>query len=120
MSPAQPLLCRQDFEACRPPAGEDRLNELIRQAFLLHFLGQPAGIVFYWHELDLKLSVAKFQHRVPDILLAVIFGTPQTTNIDKMAAVWKRPMPFDTSMCCGDDIRLVFARQTFQECRGGS
>ena len=87
---------------------------------LWHFLGQPAGIVFYWHELDLKLSVAKFQHRVPDILLAVIFGTPQATNIDKMAAVWKRPMPFDTSMCCGDDIRLVFARQTFQECRGGS
>src|SRR5438132_13475411 len=71
MLPAATLLRRQNLQTSRPPAGEDRCHEFLRQALRTHLGGQPFMIVHDRHELDTQLRIRR-QQRVPNIRAAVV------------------------------------------------
>jgi hypothetical protein len=83
--PSSPFLGREDFQACRPPAGENRFDKIIRKSFLEHLGGQPLGIIRDGRELDPEVG-QRFDQDLPDIGPGVVLRPAQDANLDKVQA----------------------------------
>ena len=87
----------QDFQAGRPPAGLNRFNEFVRQAFHLHFTTEPVVIINDWMEVMLNAVSRDVQSGKPNIGCIIILRPSKDTNINKLPKA-SVGMPFDASM----------------------
>src|SRR5450759_137451 len=93
---------REDLQTGRPPAGENRLYEFLRQFLIAHLGGETMMIVCDRNEFDADVSGANIDDRVPDIRLPVICGTSDHSRVDDVPAAGEPAMPVKTGVRADD------------------
>src|SRR5260370_10405297 len=111
------LFCGQPLQAGRPPARQDRVDEVRRQSLWAHFGGEALVIVVYRHEFDAEVW-PRFEQRVPGVAPAIVLGPPQHTDVDEMPIARQVAVPFDAGVRRQNNVTIMRGCQMIEEVRG--
>src|SRR5712691_2958057 len=95
---------RKNLQAGRPPAGQYRFDEFVRQLLASHFAGETLMIVCDRNEFDADVSVADIDDRVPDVRPSVIRRTADDSGVDDVSSAAQLAMPMQTCVRADDHI----------------